>query len=419
LKYDAPQFIAIQPNSPHNNSIAAIDEQSGRLVAVGNGFFSEFENAGWKNTLHNELQQVKFAKINPTAIQNLHTTTGNGVLAFSGSSLIAQGELSGKNIGGLTFNSKGQLFAFSSNDVNPVHIREDNGSWVSLPAPALANSAISGVTCQGNNFWGIADNTSIFIYTPSNNLYDATDDKSNNFAISLRSDFTSSSTTAYTLSADRNGEVWASTTKGAAIYTPQSSMFTSPLEARRVYQKTRVDGYIAYLLEFEVVNVIEVDGGNRKWFGTRSAGAFLEIPDGTEQLQAFNTTNSPLPSDNVLDIKVNSRTGEVFMLTDKGLVSYKSDATAGAENFSSVKIYPNPVRPNMSLATIEGLMEDASVKITDAAGNLVFEGNANGGTLTWDLQNLNGQRAVTGVYFVFMVAADGSLTRVGKILVVR
>jgi hypothetical protein len=420
LKYEYPDFTPIQPNGPQRNAIAAMDEQDGRVVIAGAGFFSEFGNTGWENALYNELQQVKYVSINPVATQNSHIATSNGILAFSGSGLVTQGELQGKNLGGLEFNSKGQLFAFSSADATPVNVRKEDGSWVSLTAPEFAGKAITGVTSsQSNNFWGIVGGTSLFVYTPSNDIYDTSDDKSNSFAISLRNDFAATPTSGYTLSADRSGEVWISTNKGAAVYTPQSSMFTSSLEARRIHQKTSVEGYVAYLLEFEVVNAIEIDGGNRKWFGTRNAGVFLETPDGSEQLQAFNTTNSPLPSDNVLDVKANSRTGEVFILTDKGLVSYKADATVGSTDFSSVKIYPNPVRPNMNLATIEGLMEDASVKITDASGNLVYEGSANGGSFTWDLQSLNGHRVTTGVYFVFMVSTDGASKKVGKILIVR
>jgi hypothetical protein len=83
-------------------------------------------------------------------------------------------------------------------------------------------------------------------------------------------------------------------------------------------------------------------------------------------------------------------------------------------------VFPNPVREDYEgPVTITGLVEGSSVKVTDISGNLVFETISLGGQVTWDLRNYRSARVATGVYLVFCSNADGSLTAVTKMLVIR
>jgi hypothetical protein len=133
----------------------------------------------------------------------------------------------------------------------------------------------------------------------------------------------------------------------------------------------------------------------------------------------FTTDNSPLPSNIVRDIEIDGTTGEVFFVTDKGIVSFRSDATASQNSFASVKIFPNPVTRDFNgTIGISGLATDAVVKITDISGKLVWEVQANGGTATWNAQDLSGRRAASGMYLVFAATPDGSESMVGKIAVI-
>ena len=52
-------------------------------------------------------------------------------------------------------------------------------------------------------------------------------------------------------------------------------------------------------------------------------------------------------------------------------------------------------------------MENSSVKITDAAGNVVYSGTAAGGTAVWDMRGYDGKRVTQGVYLVFCNSAAG------------
>ena len=173
------------------------------------------------------------------------------------------------------------------------------------------------------------------------------------------------------------------------------------------------------LLRDENITAVAIDPANRKWFGTKNNGLWLFSETGEELVQRFTTQNSSLISNAITSIYVEEISGEVFVGTDKGLVSFKSDATLGTFEHQNVKIYPNPVPPNFNgQIVINGLVNNASVKITDISGKLVKETKANGSTAIWNGRDNNGAKVKTGVYLVFSSNADGTETFVGKIVVI-
>ena len=142
--------------------------------------------------------------------------------------------------------------------------------------------------------------------------------------------------------------------------------------------------------------------------------------DGKEEIHSFNEDNSPLFSNKVASIAINQDNGEVFIGTDKGVLSFMGQAVAGNEDFINVYVYPNPVRENYEGdITITGLVTNANVKITDVSGNIVYETTALGGQAIWDGRNFTGDRVHTGVYLVFCTNEDGSKTCVTKLLFIH
>ncbi|MEP7094612.1 MAG: T9SS type A sorting domain-containing protein, partial [Flavobacterium sp.] len=118
--------------------------------------------------------------------------------------------------------------------------------------------------------------------------------------------------------------------------------------------------------------------------------------------------------------KINSKTGEVFIATNKGMISFKGIATDANENLNNVYVYPNPVRPEFSgTVKIAGLLDKANVKITDIEGNLVYEATSEGGTIEWDTSAFGRYKVATGVYMIFISAQDGSETKVKKVMIIR
>jgi hypothetical protein len=221
------------------------------------------------------------------------------------------------------------------------------------------------------------------------------------------------------LAKDKDGAMWIGTNQGVAVvYNPGSVFEGGDYDAQKVIIEQ--DGYAQYLLETENVNAIAIDAANRKWFGTANGGVFLMSADGTKQLLNFNMENSPMPSNNVNDIAINDESGEVFIGTDKGLISYQGDATTGGDYCSGYVVFPNPIRHDYNgPIAIRGLVNNADVKIADVAGNVVYHTKANGGLATWNGRTYKGERAQTGVYIVYVSNEDGSQTCTTKMLFSR
>jgi hypothetical protein len=174
------------------------------------------------------------------------------------------------------------------------------------------------------------------------------------------------------------------------------------------------------LLGTQIVTTIEVDGANRKWLGTAGGGVYLVSDDGQEEVQHFTSMNSPLLSDNIIDICVDGISGEVFFGTDKGIISFMGDAMTGSSLFNEVVVYPNPVRETYEgPVAIKGLVAQTNVKITDIGGNLVFETESFGGQAIWDGTNFRGDRVATGVYIIYLSSPDGALSHVTKLLFIH
>lgn len=218
---------------------------------------------------------------------------------------------------------------------------------------------------------------------------------------------------------DNNNQLWIGTTKGLRVLSNINSFQTdSQLTTKPII--ILEDGLAQELLYEQFIMDIVVDGANNKWIGTVDSGVFLVSPNGQETKYHFTTKNSPLPSDEINDIDINTKTGEVFIATAKGLVSFKGMATAGSEDLKNVFVYPNPVRPEYEgTVKITGLLNKATVKITDIEGNLVYETTSEGGTIEWDTTAFGKYKVASGVYMIFISAQDGIETTVKKVMIVR
>ena len=218
---------------------------------------------------------------------------------------------------------------------------------------------------------------------------------------------------------DKDGEIWIGTDAGIAVFYNPSLVFDGGVNAD-AQQIVIDDGQdIGYLLGNEVVNDIKVDGANRKWAATNN-GVWLISADGSEVILHFTTENSPLPSNQVYCIAINGISGEVFFGTEAGIISFRSDATEASDFHSNTLVYPNPVHEGYEgPITITGLPEDATVKIADVAGRVVYELIATGGTAVWDGRNFAGELPKSGVYLIFTANKDDEDVLVTKLLIVR
>ncbi len=222
---------------------------------------------------------------------------------------------------------------------------------------------------------------------------------------------------------DHNGDIWVMTDKGPYVLYNTEEVFQDDYHFTKI-KVPRNDGtnYADYLLNGAYTTCIEIDAANRKWIGTLSSGLYLVGADGLEEVHHFTVDNSPLPSNVIESMALHHRSGELFIGTDKGLVSYMSDATRAEETYEEEKVYayPNPVTPDYDgLITIIGLKANSHVKIVNTAGRLVAEGTSLGGTFTWDGRTPHGQRVATGVYYVLGSDEEGNEGIVTKVLFIK
>lgn len=221
------------------------------------------------------------------------------------------------------------------------------------------------------------------------------------------------------LAVDLQDRLWIGTAKGLRVLQNTNSFFnTSNPVARQVII---MDGDVPQELLFEIpINTIAVDGSNNKWIATSTSGVFYVSSTGQETIYHFTKDNSPLPSNDVQGVAIDSESGKVYLATDKGLMSFQGTATSARDNLSGLHAFPNPVRPEYhGMVTISGLMTNTNVKITDLEGNLVFEATSQGGTVQWDTRAFGKYRVASGVYFIMANAQDGSVTKVAKVMIIR
>ena len=215
------------------------------------------------------------------------------------------------------------------------------------------------------------------------------------------------------LAIDVDGNIWFASDKGVGYFVTDDILNVARVDAvLAIYGQRR-------LFANEKCTAIAIEPGNRKWIGTRN-GLYLFNEDGTELIQKFSAADSPLPSDSISALQFDSEKGILFIDTPNGMVSYRSNSTTSSEDFSGVKIFPNPVQPGYGgTIGITGLMNDSVVKITELSGRLIYETKSQGGTASWDLNDYTGRRAKGGIYMVLIVTSDGNEKFAGKLAVIN
>lgn len=396
-----------------------------------------FEENQWKsnafaNTLWQGFHDVTSMAVSPTSKQLFLGSHGKGVMQvvnrtpinrFNHQNSTLDYLFTGDTITfstGLAFDAKDYLWVSNYGRDSALHVRSPQGEWKAFRLPTIHTGEI---VIDKNNFkWMITpnanfSNSGLCVYDDRSTPMSEQDDR----ARVLTTQNAGLPTNAVrSILASQNGEIWVGTDAGLVVFNNPGNAFgdrsTEPIEARRIIIEQ--EGYAGYLLGEEIIYCLAEDGAGRKWVGTNK-GAWLISRSGLQIIRNFNVDNSPLPSNNVLSIGIDEQSGEVFFGTDKGLISFRGDATAPKESLQELKIFPNPVREDYyGEISIEGLTLDARVKITDITGAIVYETISNGGRAVWDGKKFNGQRPATGVYLVFAINSDGTESTMGKLLII-
>ena len=319
-------------------------------------------------------------------------------------------------INGTAFDKSGNLWVTNSRIKNGLKVLKTNGQWQTFPIstvledPEATNFSNIAIDKNGTKWISTSSNGVIGFNESSNAFKKMTFgvDAGNLPIADVRS-----------VAVDTKNQLWIGTTKGLRVlsnvgnFQSESQLKASPIIILE-------DNLAQELLYEQFITSIAVDGANNKWIGTADSGVFMVSPNGQETKYHFTVNNSPLPSNGVNDIKINSATGEVFIATNKGMISFKGIATEANENLNNVYVYPNPVRPEFSgTVKVAGLLDKANIKITDIEGNLVYETISEGGTIEWDTSAFGKYKVASGVYMIFISAQDGGETKVKKVMIIR
>ena len=437
------------PEGPEENRIFSLEFLSNKLYASHGGhinfgslwnkngasIMSEFDV--WKNYDYYELKNardiVEVAEYNGTAY---FASYYNGVVEVRDNEVIERYSYNNTDgaldtiadwqndkrmaIADLKFDNFGNMWGLVSGVNNPLFVKTKNNEWHNFQLSPTQNFNFDEILIdQYNQKWGIMGRKNgLFVFSDNNSISNTDDDQYKVLNMSIGNG-NLPSLDIYCFAEDLDGEIWVGSDKGIGVFYNPSSVFSgNNFDAQQIL--ITEGEYGQYLLSEEKIKCITIDGGNRKWIGTEKSGVFLLSEDGLDQTLHFTTENSPLFSNNIIDIAINPENGEVFIGTEKGLISYRSDATNGATTQSTTKVFPNPVRETYNgIIAISDLVTDANIKITDIDGNLVYEDFAKGGQASWSGKNKNGDRVSTGVYIVFSTDINGVEKIVSKILFIH
>lgn len=449
VKYTDDNNVSfILPNSPYSGKVSAL-HHSGKALFATHGInrwtdgydhdgYSYFNGTEWKSVNQKTVAGTGFNIDDMMNAQSVVTDPSNPDRVFIGSRIIGVYEFEngvpknaynstnssllmaiGNNpqvkIGGMDFDNEGNLWVVNSGVYSPLNKLMPDGTWSAINLqsviPNVMNNLFFGdVLCDSyGQVWLSTVNNGMLVYDINTKKAARVSQETGGLNVN----------DVRAVVEDKEGQLWIGTSEGVVVmYSPGNATGETPVQAQKIL--ITINGVTQYLLDKEIITAIAVDGANRKWIGTKNGGVFLLSPDGTKQLLNFNTDNSPLFSNAITAIAIDPKTGEVFFGTEKGLISYVGDASDGETTCNDLVVFPNPVKETYTGSiAIRGVTANGNVKITDIAGNVVYQTTANGGIAIWNGNNFDGKRAQTGVYLVFATDEKGDNTCTTKLLLVN
>ena len=445
-------FEFLRPDGPERNTIFAINAKSSSLWTVFGGYsatynpysyaglsepsrygISKFADNQWLTIPYEELFEARALAsiaLNPNNENEVYITSFfSGVLKIESdvptflytpvNSAPSGPEVhtvdNSVRINSAVFDRSGNLWITNTRVDNALKVLKSNGQWQTYPVEsAFENFDVvdyDRMMIDKNGTKWIASSFGLLAFNETTNVFKKITEGPSEGNLPIRN--------TRAVAIDNRNQLWIGTTRGLRVlssvdrYNSEEQLTTNAIII--------IEEDVAQELLFEqFITDIVVDGANNKWIGTADAGIFQVSPNGQETLQRFTIDNSPLPSNSINDIDINPDTGEVFFATPKGMVSFKGTATEGNDDLKNVVVYPNPVRPEyFGTVKITGLLDNATIKITDIEGNLVHEVVSEGGTIEWDTTAFGKYKVASGVYLIFISAEDGIETKIKKVMIIR
>ncbi|MGZ5247964.1 MAG: type IX secretion system anionic LPS delivery protein PorZ, partial [Flavitalea sp.] len=421
LKFDGSSFTGYSPQSPAGVS-------SGQVISTSNGIYTvagigksaglyQFKDRSWINiTSSNTLAFRNVSDLNSVVYDfqknetwvgsfedGLIRITSNGEIEqFKESSFIspALNNNTSYRVKGLAIDLNNVLWISNHGASNPLVARDAEGNIFKFSLPFnIPNNTLGKIIIDDiGQKWIIAEGVGLICFSDNNTVSNPADDQwrlytagqgNGNLPVNMVLDITK----------DKNNFIWIGTTSGIGIIQCTELVFTSQ-GCEAILPVVQQGNFAGYLFRGEEVLSIEVDGGTKKWIGTKN-GVWLISEDGEKTIERFTIDNSPLPDNNIIGIAIDDLSGEVFLNTARGIVSFRGTATSFIEGNNPVNVFPNPVPPGFAgTIAIRGVPENSIIKITELDGRLVYQGRSQGTQFTWNGRDYNGRKISSGVYLV-------------------
>jgi hypothetical protein len=329
----------------------------------------------------------------------------------------AIGDPTSYRVSGIAFDKNNNLWISNYGASQNLQVRKADGTFkaFSIPFFHFENAVSQIVVDDANQLWIVSPRgNGVFVYNPGANVDALNDDKWKYFRVGKGSGNLPSNE-VFSIAKDKNGFIWIGTAAGIGIVQYPEQVFEAG-GCEAILPVVQQDQFAGFLFQNEEVKTIAIDGANRKWVGTRN-GVWLVSEDGDKIIYRFTEDNSPLLSNDIKKIAIDPQSGEVYISTFKGICSFRSTATDAQENSSKILVYPNPVPPGyIGTIAIRGVANNATVKIAELNGRLVFQTRALGGQAVWNGRNYKGDKVASGVYLVLVKDDNGPERQVGKIV---
>lgn len=423
---------------------ASQNNMVGKVMIYEKGLWTNFDGSEITNSTGKAALDFMNVAVDPKDPNHFFVTSyGTGLYEFKDNqfnfwhnysnstltSVIAGEPHSYTRLDGAIYDTNGNLYVANMWSSSPIKILLKTGEWIQLSYPSGQKPTLGKIIISNinpNQKWvpSVRATPGIFVWDDNGTLTDQSDDKNVFLSNLIDNDNVGSTinpTYFYTLAQDKNGVIWAGTDVGPLLFYNPSKVFDENYTCSRVkIPRNDGTGLADYLLQNEKIRCIAIDGANRKWLGTETSGLYLMSENGQETIRHFTSSNSPLLSDNIMSLSINPVSGEVFIGTSNGLLSYQSDAAESLAIYSNVYAYPNPVKENYNgIITITGLVANTQVKITDLNGNLIYQTVSNGSLATWDGKDVFGKRVNTGIYMAICANEDGTQSTITKIMIIN
>lgn len=422
---ETPRFVAVYDAAAMGNAVVLTAGTEGKGRREPFQAYFEKEGRGYNIAVPGAINAAEIVVLNASSDHYLICSDGSGVYEFRGTTQVGHYDGSNSKLAakdgatrvasGIAL-SDGSWWFYNASGEKPLVARDTRGHWHSFrwygPRPDLPPSFAQDKS--GAMWIGHSASPDVLRFDPAAFL-------ASGGAKGLERKGEDRDAAIRRVKVAADDKLWVGYVNSGVVFATAAST----LGGREAHFTTYMfrDPTVSWRMEKPLgeppIAQLQVDHGSNIWIATARGGLAHLMSEQRSVRRLYNVDNSPLPSRFLSSLALTDG-GILWVGSDRGAVCLETESSKAATDFSSVKIYPNPVRPGYEgWVTIDGLQEGTVVKVVDAGGTLARELYSNGGRAVWDGKNGLGEMVASGVYLLFLSDGEGKVTAVEKLVVVR